>query len=185
MSPSSFQFPVPTQRDQSETERALWGLFESAVGFGTASSMRSDRMSVKSYSHGLTPENPESEIADLRFNVEYLADEGGVHMKIQLVVSNDEGTLDRIEVTIKTGFESFEEVVELYRTGKDNVLLWMKGTKDFEGRVSEHSSKFWDFDPRIGYTITTPSPMFDNPFWERDDTGKSVWYGGLYGWRER
>ena len=184
MSPPSFQFP--SQEGLGETEGALWGLFESAVGFGTASSMRPNRMSAKSYSHGLTPENPESEIVDLQFNVDfYLADEGGVHMKVRLVISNDEGTLDQVEVVIETGFESFREVVKLHKAGKENILLWMEGTRDFEEKVSSHSSKFWDFDPRVGYNITTPSPMFDNPFWERDDTGGSVWYGGLYGWRKK
>lgn len=187
MSPSSFQFPVPTgQKSLSETEGALWGLFESAVGFGTASFMNPNRMSVKSYSHGLTPENPELEVVDLRFKVDfYLTDEGGVHMKVQLTISNDGGTLDQIEVVIKTGFESFEEVVELHKAKKSNVLLWIERNNNFEENVSSHSSKFWDFDPRVGYNIITPSPMFDNPFWGRDSTGESIWYGGLYGWRKK
>ena len=181
---SSFQFPIPENQQQNETSEALWGLFESAIGFGTASSMRPNRMSVRSYKHGLTPgkSDHETEIVDLQFRVEFFQFEDGLNMKVSIEVSRRDEFVDRLEEVIETGFGGINEVVKLHRLGKRSILTWREGTMDFEENVSKHSSKFWDFDPRIGYSITTDSPLFDNPFWERDDTGGSTWYGGLYGW---
>lgn len=140
----------------------------------------SGKLVSRCFSYGIDPSNPLAighQSVEIRFfykfeNFESVNDRYKLTLTVQAVAVHLNEILD--EQTFETDFSLSSSSGS--RERESDLKAVMEEAK-------KESMRFWGMDPRLGFYVITPSPLFDNEYHTEPPVNSGyVWCGGVWGW---